>query len=124
VCSSALEWPKGRRLDHQHLKHRSDPPGSGHLPYSAGKAGLNTMTIAFAHTYGPKVRVNCIMPGGFLTDVTESWDWDAFNESAKRFALQRIGEPEEIVGTLLYLASDASSFTTGAVFPIDGGVPT
>jgi NAD(P)-dependent dehydrogenase (short-subunit alcohol dehydrogenase family) len=64
------------------------------------------------------------MPGGFRTDVTRGWDWDAVNASAQRFALRRIGEPEEIVGTVLYLASDASSFTTGAVFPVDGGVPT
>ncbi len=93
------------------------------VPYSAAKAGLNAMTVAFAHTFGPKVRVNCIMPGGFRTDVTKAWDWDAFNASARRFALRRIGEPDEIVGTVLYLASDASSFTTGAVFPVDGGVP-
>jgi NAD(P)-dependent dehydrogenase (short-subunit alcohol dehydrogenase family) len=94
------------------------------VPYAAAKAGLNTMTIAFAHTFGPTVRVNCVMPGGFRTDVTKAWDWDVIDESAKRFALGRIGEPEEIVGTVVYLASDASSFTTGAVFPVDGGVPT
>jgi NAD(P)-dependent dehydrogenase (short-subunit alcohol dehydrogenase family) len=98
-------------------------PASDVVPYSAAKAGLNAMTIAFAHTFGPTVRVNCIMPGGFRTDISKAWDWDAFNASAQRFALRRIGEPDEIVGTALYLASDASSFTTGAVFPVDGGVP-
>jgi NAD(P)-dependent dehydrogenase (short-subunit alcohol dehydrogenase family) len=98
-------------------------PTADVVPYSAAKAGLNALTIGFAHTFGPSVRVNCIMPGGFRTDVTRAWDWDAFNASAQRFALKRIGEPDEIVGTALYLASDASSFTTGAVFPVDGGVP-
>ena len=66
------------------------------------------MTVAFAHALGPAVRVNCIMPGGFRTDVTKAWDWDAFHESAKGFALRRIGEPHEMVGTALYLAGDAS----------------
>ncbi len=92
-------------------------------PYAAAKAGLNAVTIAFAHAFGPTVRVNGIMPGGFRTDITKAWDWDAFAANAQRFALRRIGEPEEIVGTALYLASDASSFTTGAIITVDGGVP-
>jgi NAD(P)-dependent dehydrogenase (short-subunit alcohol dehydrogenase family) len=99
-------------------------PAPDIIPYVAAKAGLNAITIGFAHALGPKVRVNCVMPGGFRTDVTKAWDWDTFNEAAQRFALRRIGEPDEIIGTILYLASDASSFTTGAVFPVDGGVPT
>jgi NAD(P)-dependent dehydrogenase (short-subunit alcohol dehydrogenase family) len=99
-------------------------PAPDIVPYSASKAGLNAMTIAFAHTFGPAVRVNCIMPGGFRTDITKAWDWESFDENAKKFALRRIGEPYEIVGTALYLAGDASSYTTGAVFPVDGGVPT
>ncbi|MDX6286660.1 MAG: hypothetical protein QOG53_2145 [Frankiales bacterium] len=94
------------------------------VPYAAAKAGLNTMTVAFAHTFGPTVRVNCIMPGAFRTDVTKAWDDDAFAATQSRTALRRIGEPEDIVGTAIYLASDASSYTTGAVFPVDGGVPT
>jgi NAD(P)-dependent dehydrogenase (short-subunit alcohol dehydrogenase family) len=98
-------------------------PTADVVPYAAAKSGVNAMTIGFAHTFGPRVRVNCIMPGGFRTDVTRGWDWDAFNAAAERFALRRIGEPDEIIGTALYLASDASSFTTGAVFPVDGGVP-
>jgi NAD(P)-dependent dehydrogenase (short-subunit alcohol dehydrogenase family) len=48
------------------------------IPYSAAKAGLNAMTIGFAHAFGPKVRVNCIMPGPFLTDISHAWDMDAF----------------------------------------------
>jgi NAD(P)-dependent dehydrogenase (short-subunit alcohol dehydrogenase family) len=99
-------------------------PAPDVVPYAAAKAGLNAMTVAFAHTFGPTVRVNGIMPGGFRTDITKAWDWDAFNANAQRFALRRIGEPEEIVGTALYLASDASSFTTGAIITVDGGVPT
>jgi len=96
-------------------------PGESVIPYAAAKAGLNAMTEAFAYAYGPKVRVNCIMPGPFLTDISRAWDMDAFNKQAQRFALRRGGEPDEIVGAALYFASDASSFTTGAILRVDGG---
>ena len=88
--------------------------------YSAAKAGVNNITVAFAQEYGPKVRVNCIMPGPFLTDISKAWDLEVFNERAKDFALQRGGQPEEVIGAALYFASAASSFTTGSILRIDG----
>jgi NAD(P)-dependent dehydrogenase (short-subunit alcohol dehydrogenase family) len=91
------------------------------IPYAAAKAGLNAMTQAFAHTWGPTVRVNAILPGSFLTDISKAWDPDAFAAEAAGYAMQRGGRPEEIVGTALYLAADASSFTTGALIDVDGG---
>ncbi len=91
-------------------------------PYGAAKAGLNALTRSFADAYGPKVRVNCIMAGPFLTDISKAWDLEAFNERAKTtIPLQRGGEPEEIVGAALYLASDTASYTTGAILAVDGG---
>ena len=78
------------------------------LPYAAAKAGLNALTEGLARTFGPSVRVNAIMAGTFLTDVSKSWDVEAFAERAKGFALERGGEPDEIVGAALYLASDLS----------------
>ena len=89
--------------------------------YGAAKAGLNNLTETLAQVLGPKVRVNCIMPGPFLTDISKAWDMAAFNERAQLKALRRGGEPEEIVGAALYFASAASSFTTGAILKIDGG---
>jgi len=96
----------------------------GHIiPYAAAKAGLNAMTEAFAEAYGPQVRVNCIMPGPFLTDISKAWDMDAFNERAERsIAMKRGGQEDEIVGAALYLCSDTAGFTTGAVLRVDGGV--
>lgn len=94
------------------------------LPYTAAKAGLNALTIGFAQTFGPHVRVNCIMPGSFRTDISKAWNWDLVDQSMKRIAMKRVGEPHEIVGAALFLASDAGSYTTGAVFTVDGGVPT
>jgi NAD(P)-dependent dehydrogenase (short-subunit alcohol dehydrogenase family) len=94
------------------------------LPYDAAKAGLNALTVGFAHAYGPTVRVNCIMAGPFFTDVTKEWDLEAFDiEVRRRHALGRGGEPDEVVGAALYFASDASSYTTGAVLRVDGGIP-
>ncbi len=93
------------------------------LPYAAAKAGVNSLTAGFARALGPTVRVNCIMAGPFLTDVTKAWDMEAFEEGAKRFALQRGGDPDEVVGAALYFASDASSFTTGQLLGVDGGIP-
>ena len=93
------------------------------VPYGAAKAGLNAITVAMARAFAPKVRVNCIMPGPFLTDISKAWDMEQFEANAKRgIPLQRGGRPDEVVGAALYLASDASSYTTGAVLKIDGGV--
>jgi NAD(P)-dependent dehydrogenase (short-subunit alcohol dehydrogenase family) len=93
------------------------------MPYSTAKAGLEHITLAYARVLGPSVRVNAIQCGPFFTDVSEHWDMDYFNGEVARHALQRGGQPEEIIGTALYLASDASSFTTGAVIPVTGGQP-
>lgn len=98
-------------------------PNAAIAPYAAAKAGVHALTTALAHAFGPTVRVNCIVPGSFMTDVTKEWDLEAFAEAARRFALERGGEPDEIVGTALYFASAASSYTTGTTLVVDGGVP-
>jgi NAD(P)-dependent dehydrogenase (short-subunit alcohol dehydrogenase family) len=98
-------------------------PHADTAPYSAAKAGINALTVAFAQEYGPKVRVNCIIPGPFHTDVSKAWSrTEQFTRRAREtFPLQRAGNPEEVVGAALYFASPASSFTTGATLVIDGG---
>lgn len=97
-------------------------PTPHELVYAAAKAGLNNLTQGLASTFGPSVRVNCIVPGPFLTDISAAWDMDAFERRARSaYALGRGGEPHEIVGAALYLASDASSYTTGAMINVDGG---
>jgi len=97
-------------------------PTPGEIAYGTAKAGLNNLTIGLSRALAPRVRVNCIMPGPFLTDISKAWDLDAFEKAARHgIPLQRGGRAPEIVGAALYLASDASSYTTGAISKVDGG---
>jgi NAD(P)-dependent dehydrogenase (short-subunit alcohol dehydrogenase family) len=91
----------------------------GVVPYGAAKAALNAMTVSMSREYGPKVRVNTISAGPFLTDIAEAWD--PKKREKQPVALGRPGNPEEIVTAALMLASPASSFTTGALLRVDGG---
>ena len=99
----------------------SEAPSPSSQPYGAAKAGLNALTGAYAHAYGDTVRVNCIMAGPFLTDISKAWDMPSFEQRAERAAIKRGGNPEEIIGAALYFASEASSYTTGATLRVDGG---
>jgi NAD(P)-dependent dehydrogenase (short-subunit alcohol dehydrogenase family) len=99
-------------------------PTSFTVVYAAAKAGLNALTKAAADEFGPRgIRVNAIVCGTFHTDSfhrsmpTE----EARADMASRISLGRIASPDEIVGTALYLASDASSYVTGDLILLDGG---
>jgi NAD(P)-dependent dehydrogenase (short-subunit alcohol dehydrogenase family) len=93
------------------------------IPYAAAKAGLNTLTTGFAKALGPTVRVNTLMAGPFLTDIADAWDMEETQKGLDQHALGRAGAPEEIIGSALYFASDASSYTSGACLRVDGGIP-
>lgn len=95
-------------------------PEPGIIPYAGAKAALNAMTIGLALEFAPPVRVNAISPGVFATDISTYWAYtDAMQAS---ILLRRFGALHEIVGTALYLASDASSYTTGADIAVGGGI--
>lgn len=89
------------------------------IPYGSAKAALNAMSVSLAAEYAPKVRINTISPGPFLTDIAEAWDPQ--KRETQPVALGRPGYPEEIVTAALMLASPASSYTTGALVRVDGG---
>ena len=91
----------------------------GVVPYGAAKAALNAMTVSLSREYAPKVRVNTISAGPFLTDIAEAWDPE--KRESQPVALGRPGNPEEIVTAALMLASPASSYTTAALVRVDGG---
>lgn len=96
-------------------------PSAAEIPYGAAKAGLNNLTESLARAYAPRVRTNGILPGPFLTDIADAWTDEVKGAVRGMVPLGRAGEPEEIVGTALYLASDASRYTNGALIKVDGG---
>jgi NAD(P)-dependent dehydrogenase (short-subunit alcohol dehydrogenase family) len=98
-------------------------PEPGFAPYAAAKAGLHILTQTFAKEFGPTVRVNTVMPGPFHTDGTKAWSRSAgfADHARKNMPLGRGGEPEEIIGAVLYLVSDLSSYVTGSCLAVDGG---
>jgi gluconate 5-dehydrogenase len=95
------------------------------VPYTASKGAIKMMTKAMAAELGPsRVRVNGLAPGYFRTDLNEALtknpefsDW-----LVRRTPLGRWGETDELVGAAIYLASDASSFVTGQILYVDGGI--
>jgi NAD(P)-dependent dehydrogenase (short-subunit alcohol dehydrogenase family) len=99
--------------------HASLVPTPTVAPYGAAKAALNSMTMSFSREYAPKVRVNTLAPGPFLTDIAKAWTEEQREHPGN--ALDRGGRPEEIVTAALFLASPASSFTTGVLIRVDGG---
>lgn len=99
-------------------------PEAYSLPYSAAKAALNTVTQGLAEALGPTVRVNAIAPGGFETDIATNWADGIRERLQESTSLRRTAQPEEIVGPALFLASDMSSYVTGALLRADGGIIT
>lgn len=98
----------------------------GNEAYSAAKAGILNLTRSLAVRYGPfGVRVNAIAPGTLKTPAWEKRreeDPDVFERVAKWYPLGRVGEPEDVAGAVLFLASDEAAWISGAVLPVDGGL--
>ncbi|MCU1264887.1 MAG: D-mannonate oxidoreductase [Acidobacteria bacterium] len=103
------------------------------LSYSAAKAGVNSFTqwlaVHLAQEYSPRIRVNAIAPGFFLTEQNrflltdkETGELSARGQSIiNHTPMHRFGEPEDLLGAVLWLLSPASAFVTGIVVPVDGG---
>ncbi|NNN28883.1 glucose 1-dehydrogenase [Streptomyces sp. S3(2020)] len=90
------------------------------LPYACAKAGLNALTVGLAEAYAPKVRVNAILPGPVRTGAHKEWEAEGFDASF--VPLGRLGVPDDVAPLALHFASGASSFTTGAMVRVDGGI--
>jgi len=100
------------------------PPLSKAFTYSVSKAGVNNLTQNVAREWATKgVRVNALRPGFFPTEWSQIHFIDEAREAAilGHTAMQRYGEPKELVGAVLWLLSDAASFVTGAEITVDGG---
>jgi NAD(P)-dependent dehydrogenase (short-subunit alcohol dehydrogenase family) len=92
--------------------------------YSSSKAAVHHLTRVLAHRFAPKVTVNAVAPGPFESKM--------MHETLERFhdvivascPMARIGEPADMAGVAIYLASKAGAYVTGAVIPVDGGIST
>jgi NAD(P)-dependent dehydrogenase (short-subunit alcohol dehydrogenase family) len=92
--------------------------------YSSSKAAVHHMTRVLAHRFAPKITVNAVAPGPFESKM--------MHETLERFhdaivsscPMGRIGEPADMAGIAIYLASKAGAYVTGAVIPVDGGIST
>lgn len=103
------------------------------VAYAGAKAAVNNFTqwlaVTMAREHSPKIRVNAIAPGFFLGDqnrdlLMNEVSGDLTERGQKiidHTPMQRFGEPEDLIGTLIWLASDAAQFVTGIVVPVDGG---
>jgi len=86
--------------------------------YAASKGGVIALTKYFASLYAPKIRVNCVTPGGIFDNQPENF----VKKYSAKTMLGRMAKKNEVSGTILYLASDLSSYVTGANIVIDGGL--
>ncbi|MEY8416634.1 3-oxoacyl-[acyl-carrier-protein] reductase [Tissierella praeacuta] len=95
----------------------------GQTNYAATKWGVIGMTKTWAKELGKKgIRVNAVAPGFILTEMTAKMPNKVLDMMKEKSVLQRLGQPEDIANSYLFLASDEASFITGAVICVDGGV--
>jgi len=100
--------------------------GRGYVGYGAGKAALDHAVRQLAAELNPKIRVNAVSPGAVLTESLEEVAADPKFKAALEEAtpMRRIGTVEDIAAAILYLASPASSYVTGQILAVDGGLLT
>ncbi len=92
------------------------------IPYSMAKAGVTNLSKGLASLFGPTVRVNTVQPAGTATDMNAALPDDVLHDLLRDYTIKRFARPEEVANAVLYLASDAASYSTGSVIRVDGGV--
>ena len=125
VCNAAREKLKQRKGCIINTASMLSFFGGGLVPgYSASKGGIAQLTKSLAIAYAPDgIRVNAVAPGWIATQLTQALQEDRTRSEAilSRTPLGRWGEPADVAGPVLFLASDAARFVTGVVLPVDGG---
>jgi NAD(P)-dependent dehydrogenase (short-subunit alcohol dehydrogenase family) len=97
-------------------------PSPVDLPYGMAKAALNALTLGLAGAWAPKVRVNLVLPSACATDLSSGWPPEMKARVAASNPMQRMAQPEDMVGACVFLASDAAGYVNGAQLAVDGGL--
>jgi NAD(P)-dependent dehydrogenase (short-subunit alcohol dehydrogenase family) len=122
VGKAMLARGQGKQINIVSLNN--DRPLKGVMPYAMSKSGLEQMTRSLAMEWGPRgVRVNAIAPGFVLTDLSKKlWSQPQMQEWGQtNTPLKRLGQPEDMIGAAVFLASEASAWMTGQTLYVDGG---
>ena len=86
------------------------------------KAALNALTLGLAGVWAPKVRANLVLPSATETDLTRRMAGRGEGADRRGNPMKRMGQPEDVVGACVFLASEAASYVNGAQMPVDGGL--
>lgn len=126
LCSKAVA-PGMLRRGHGAIVNISSglsrQPGLGFVAHSCAKSGLDAFTRALAAELGPGgIRVNTVAPGLTMTDATANQPEPMREAIRQQTPLERLGEPEDIAGAVLFFCVDGSRFVTGAYLPVSGGI--
>lgn len=122
VGRAMLKRGKGNQINISSLNQFS--PLKGVMPYAVSKAGMGHMTRSLALEWGDRgIRVNAIAPGFVLTDLTKKlWSQPKMQEwGMANTPLKRLGQPSDMIGAAIFLASEASAWMTGQILFVDGG---
>lgn len=123
IAAPRLISPGGRIINISSIGAQTGGSRAGGLAYAASKAGLHGLTFALARELAPRgITANAVAPG-FIADTgfTGAWPEERVAEIVAETPMGRAGTPADIAGAVLWLVSEAGSFVTGAVIPVNGG---